>query len=589
MKLVSFRVLSISVTCAILLVSKLTRAELDEGQNSPVVQTESGAVVGKIETLPLGKSVHEYLGIPYAEPPIGELRFVAPNPVKPWSGIKQVTEFGASCIQIESLSMNFPWLPKSSPGKLSEDCLFLNVFVPSTIKPDDNMAVMVFIHGGGFAFGSSTFYHGGVLAGFNDVIVVTINYRLGVLGFFNIPGTDYEGNYGMLDQVQALKWVQTNIASFGGDPNRVTIFGESAGGMSVSLHLISPLSKGLFHRAIMQSGASSSPLYCGKVTKTEQLELFAKLTNCSLGPNHVDCVRVKSAEDILTVQGGLTLPHYTGTQDIVAPIVDGNFLPDLPEILFKTGQSHPDVDVIIGFNSNEGAMFAMLIPPELVKDGMEPHMFESFVNGGGLMYAREKSKIVEEMILLEYTNHADPNNKIAVRQAMMDTASHAYFVAPPLLEAKALSKGGQAPYVYLFDHRPVHRLVPDWMGVVHDMENGFVFGAPFKNISDPMLNMMVAKYSEIEKGLSLHIMKLWTDFAKYGSPNPTPSSPSPVTWPKFTEEEQEYLVLDVKPRVERRYQAERVTFWNEVVPKVLEGTKTEEKKAEEEKAPKDEL
>ena len=241
-------------------------------------------------------------------------------------------------------------------------------------------------------------------------------------------------------QVLALKWVQANIANFGGDPNKVTLFGESAGGMSVSLHLISPLSKGLFHRAIMQSGASSSPFFCGKVTNTDQLELFSKLINCSLGPNHVECVRSKPAEDILTAQGGLTLPHYKGMQDITGPTVDGNFLPDLPEILFNTGRFHPDVDVVIGFTSNEGALFAMMMPPEQVKEGMEPNMFESFVRSGGLVYARERSKIMEEIILLEYTNHADPRDKLAVRQLMMDTVSHTVFVAPALLEAKALAK-----------------------------------------------------------------------------------------------------------------------------------------------------
>ena len=242
----------------------------------------------------------------------------------------------------------------------------------------------------------------------------------------------------------ALQWVQSNIARFGGDPNRVTIFGESAGGMSVSLHLVSPLSKGLFHRAIMQSGAASTPFYCGKVSKTAQLELFAKHINCTLGPNHVECVRGKTTEEILRVQSGLTLPHYAGTQDIVAPTVDGHFLPDLPETLYETGQFHPDVDVITGFTSNEGALFALEMSPELVKDGMEQDTFKSFINGG-FVYGREKSKTLEELIFLEYTNHEEPNNKTAVRQLMMDSASHSYFVAPALLEANALAKVKMQP------------------------------------------------------------------------------------------------------------------------------------------------
>ena len=240
-------------------------------------------------------------------------------------------------------------------------------------------------------------------------------------------------------QVLALKWVQANIASFGGDPNRVTIFGESAGGMSVSLHLVSPLSKGLFHRAIMQSGASSTPLHSGKVANTEQLELFAKLINCSLGLDLVECVRGKTVDDILTVQDGLTLPAYTDSQDIAGPKVDGNFLPDLPENLYKTGQYHPDVDVITGFNTNEGALFAMVIPPDLVKDGMEQNVFEQVLKSV-LIYAREKSKIVEDLLLFEYTNHADPDNKVAIRQLMIDSFSDSNFIAPALLEARALAK-----------------------------------------------------------------------------------------------------------------------------------------------------
>ena len=221
----------------------------------------------------------------------------------------------------------------------------------------------------------------------------------------------------------------------------MTIFGESAGGASVSLHLISPLSKGLFHRAIMQSGASSSPLYCGKVTNTKQLELFAELINCSLGPDLVDCVRDKAVEEFLKVQKTFTFDNYKTrrTQDFVGPVVDGNLLPDLPENLFKAGQFSPDVDVITGLTANEGTYFAVIRPPDQFKDGLERNLFETIVKNQ-MLYHREKSSIIEDLILFEYINHADPDNKEATRQSMMDLFSDAIFDAPVMLEAKALAK-----------------------------------------------------------------------------------------------------------------------------------------------------
>ena len=191
----------------------------------------------------------------------------------------------------------------------------------------------------------------------------------------------------------------------------------------------------------MQSGASSSPLYCGRVTKPKQLELFSKAIKCSMGPGLVGCVRSKSVEEILLAQNEITIASYVGPQDIVAPTVDGQFLPDLPEILYKAGKVHGDVDIISGFTSSEGALSVMVLPYDQVKDGIKQETFELAVRNG-MMYAREKSKLVEDFIMFQYTNQADPDNKIVIRQMMIDSFGDSNYVAPVLLEANALAKVG---------------------------------------------------------------------------------------------------------------------------------------------------
>lgn len=245
----------------------------------------------------------------------------------------------------------------------------------------------------------------------------------------------------------ALNWVQANIASFGGDPNRVTIFGESTGGISASFHLISPLSKGLFSRSIAQSGSSLIPGFGGKVSKPQQLEWFAKAINCSLGPDIVECVRGKTVEEILEAQDSFYRDRYTGPQDIVAPIVDGEFLPDLPENLFKAGKFH-DIDAITGFASSEGSFFSLMQPPDQIKNGMNRKHFEYSVKNE-IFYARKKSRIIEDLILFQYSNHGDPDDKIAIRQSWVDCFGDAMFAAPALQEAKALAKVNQYMETFL--------------------------------------------------------------------------------------------------------------------------------------------
>ena len=222
----------------------------------------------------------------------------------------------------------------------------------------------------------------------------------------------------------------------------MTIFGQSAGAMSVSLHLVSPLSKGLFHRAIAQSGAASTPLYSGKVTKPRQLEAFAQAINCSMGPKVVECARGKTGKEIIMGQMAIVFGGYTGSQDIVGPIVDGEFLPDLPEILFNKGQFH-DVDVVTGVTTNEGGLLAMIRPHDQFKDGVEKEFFGSILRQE-MLYARElKNSLVEDLILFEYTKNVDSDDKQAMRQSLLDCFSDSGFVSPALLEARALAKVGK--------------------------------------------------------------------------------------------------------------------------------------------------
>ena len=210
-----------------------------------VVNTRSGKLRGFQHVLN-GKSVFQFLGVPYAEPPVGSLRFKPPLPISGWTGTKNATDFGPECMQNV-------YRPGPRPS-MSEDCLVLHVYVPETLSPVKQRAVMVWIHGGAFVIGKASTYDGAHLALRGDVIVVTINYRLGVFGFLSTGDTSSPGNYGLLDQRLAIKWVKDNIEKFGGNSSLITIFGESAGGVSTGMHVISPQNVGLFQRAIVQSG-----------------------------------------------------------------------------------------------------------------------------------------------------------------------------------------------------------------------------------------------------------------------------------------------------------------------------------------------
>lgn len=316
---------------------------------SPTVATDRGVVEG--EAL---DGYDRFLGIPFATPPVGPLRFQPPQPAAPWQGIRDATQFSKRCIQA----------PRGQTrDEFSEDCLYLNVFVPhQRVQP---LPVMVEIYGGGFTIGAANDYNGDAIAKSGDVIVVTLNYRLGPFGFLALPELSAEGaqagsgNYGLLDQQAALQWVHKNIAAFGGDPGNVTIFGESAGGMSVCAHLTARGSRGLFQRAISQSG------FCGvKGTQPhdalERGAKFAKGVGCEPGPAVIACLRSKSAD---ALQAG------TSAMGVFYPVWDGLVLPPNEIGALRAG-NFAHVPVIMGGTRDEASIFlVLLLGPKVGKMG----------------------------------------------------------------------------------------------------------------------------------------------------------------------------------------------------------------------------
>lgn len=332
------------------------------GQSDPtLVKSPSGSLTG--ELVGPNKDVRVYRGVPYARPPVGDLRWKAPLPVEPWKEPRAMNSFGPACAQIEGSAM-FP-----KPKNTSEDCLYLNIWMPAN-PGKEKLPVMLWIHGGSYLFGSGELnYYSGEHLARQGVIVVTINYRLGIFGFFGHPELSTEskhnssGNYGLLDQIESLRWVQKNIGAFGGDKNRVTAFGESAGAGSVLYLMSSPLAKGLFQRAISQSGVTYSPSrHLNLDWGQEPMEKMGVRVAMEMGAANIKDLRAMSADDVIKKSNTLTgvlLGDSKGNK--YGPIVDGWVVTDEPALIFARGK-HNRMPLLIGANSDEGTLFTFVAP-----------------------------------------------------------------------------------------------------------------------------------------------------------------------------------------------------------------------------------
>ncbi|KAM9836450.1 acetylcholinesterase [Aulostomus maculatus] len=553
-----------------------------------IVQTRSGRVRGIREPVPDRNHVTAFLGIPFAEPPVGKRRFRPPEPKHSWTGVYEANSYPNACYQF--VDTTFPGFQGSemwNPNReMSEDCLYLNVWVPSSPRPH-NLTVMVWIYGGGFYSGSSSLdvYDGRYLSYSETVIVVSMNYRLGAFGFLALHGSsEAPGNVGLLDQRMALQWVQDNIHFFGGNPKQVTIFGESAGGASVGFHLFSPDSRPTFTRAIFQSGVPNCPW--ASVSPAEarrRATLLGKLVGCNGGNDTelVDCLRGKTPPELID-QEWQVLPWSALFRFSFVPVVDGEVLPDTPEAMLNSG-NFKDTQILLGVNQDEGSYFLLYGAPGFSKDNESYISREDFLEGVKLSVPHAND-IGLEAVVLQYTDWLDENNGVKNRDALDDIVGDHNVICPLAHFARTYAQhhalkanmggsnsgvmniGGNSQggvYLYLFDHRASNLAWPEWMGVIHGYEIEFVFGLPLEK----RLN-----YTLEEEKLSRRMMRYWANFARTGNPNVNQDGTveSRKRWPLFTVSDQKHVGLNTEPiRIYKGLRNQMCAFWNRFLPRLL--------------------
>ncbi|XP_033898016.1 fatty acyl-CoA hydrolase precursor, medium chain-like isoform X1 [Acipenser ruthenus] len=521
---------------------------------NPNIVTEYGKVMGKqVRVKESDRIVYAYLGIPFAEPPVDKLRFAPPQPPKAWNGTRNATAYPPLCLQNFSHGKQLSdfYLGRFPPQATSEDCLYLNIYTP--VKPAEQvqLPVMVWIHGGGFVLGGASLYDGSSLAAFGNVVVVLIQYRLGILGFLSTGDSYAPGNVGLLDQVAALQWLQENIQSFGGDPKDVTLFGESAGSTCVSLHVLSPLSSGLFHKAISESGvAFSSLLERDPKPKAQRL---ARSAGCSAidSVSVVECFRNKTSEEIARVSPGMG-------EMAVTPVLDGIFLPKEPEELLQTRKFNR-VPYLLGINNHEvGWLIAHYLLPPGWKSGIPKNIFLMVM--AGLLQKMTVPQEANGIIAEEYLGEME--DPVGIRDALLDLLGDLLMVMPAVKTARYHRDAGLPVYLYEFQHRPsvYGDSRPEFVKADHFDEVGFVFGAPFWTEDIVML----ANTTKAERQLSKTMMAYWTNFAKNGDPN----GDGLTEWPLYKEDEV-YMGLNLNVKPARKLRDSRVKFWLKTFPEKM--------------------
>ncbi|XP_034939406.1 acetylcholinesterase isoform X2 [Chelonus insularis] len=541
-----------------------------------IVETSSGLIRGISKTV-LDHEVHIFLGIPFAKPPIGPLRFRKPLPIEPWHGILNATTLSNSCFQeryeyFPGFDGEEMWNPNTN---VSEDCLYLNIWVPQKFRVRHKEAsstekkaipLLVWIYGGGYMTGTATLdvYDADFMAVASNAIIASIQYRVGAFGFLYLNkyfGNSEEapGNMGLWDQALALKWLKTNAPAFGGDPDAITIFGESAGGGSVSLHLISPVTRGLVRRGILQSGTLNAPWSFMTAEKANEVarvlvdDCGCNSTMLTENPARVmACMRSVDAKTISVQQWN----SYWGILGFPsAPTIDGVFLPKHPLDLLREADFEK-TEILIGNNQNEGTYFILYdFIDYFEKDQPSFLQREKFLSIINTIF-KNMSEVEREAIAFQYTDWERPKDGYRYQKAIADIVGDYFFICPSTLFAQLFADRGMKVYYYFFTQRSSTNLWGKWMGVIHGDEVEYVFGHP--------LNKSL-KYTDKERNLSEKMIDAYSRFAFTGNPS------KKNEWPLYTRDSPQYFIWNAEeeglgfgPR------STGCAFWNEFLPR-LEG------------------
>jgi para-nitrobenzyl esterase len=467
------------------------------GGSFDAIKVDGGTISGVMNA---AGDIHEFKGIPFAAPPVGKLRWQAPRRVVPWKGVRVCDKFGASPMQKDPVPFSMwseEWLIPKEP--ISEDCLYLNVWT-GAVDPKEKRPVFVWIYGGGFVSGGSAvpIYDGEAMAK-KGVIVISCNYRVGIFGFFAHPDLTAEsannasGNYGLLDQLAALQWVRKNIAAFGGDPDNVTIAGQSAGSVSVNCLVASPLAKNLFERAIGESGA----VFTSKGQTLQRAE--------QNGEKLMQLLRVDGLSDLRAMPADELLRRAGGSQQ---PIVDGYVLPEAVADIFKEGKENK-VDLLTGWNQEEG-----------------------FVNGPAKTAAdfQQEARDSYGSAAASFLTFYPANNDSAAAISQLYLSRDMVFGVQNYSWANIQSGQGKRAYVYRFVRRPPATGEYIKYGAFHAGEVPYVFDN---------LRLVDRPWQLIDHQLAKIMSTYWTNFVKTGNPN---GDQLPV-WELYSETDKKIMVF----------------------------------------------